>query len=211
MPFRLGSVSSIGECGCSPIVCDIEGIFSINFSSSTRSRVADCGEDNTDLKYLPGAAVGTVSLSAWAFSKNDSDKWLGSRCRGSAQGSQSNIQRFDYGTKKWWIIPTKMHGAQIVGDLTAASLGQVFFTGTAADTQINNGIVLGYQMQIQMGAELSIKAGAFDINLPDLDAYNIEPIGVEECYLNSVSASVDYPNPATITVSYDFMLKQSID
>jgi len=206
VPFKVGAVSSIGSCGCTPIVCDTEGVFSINYSSSTRARVADCGGDGgPDIKYLPGAAVGNVSISAWAFKKGG-DKWLGSKCRGSVQGSQTNIQRFDYITKRWWIIPTRMHGAQITGDITAASLGQVFFRGTAADTQINNGIVLGYQMQVQVGAELGISAGAFRISLPELQSYKISFVGVEEGYINSVNASAEYPNPAVISVSFDFIL-----
>ena len=189
---------------CSETTCIGDGISSVTMNTSSSARPAKCDDGD---KYLPGPTTGSVSVTAWA---RGADLWLGSRCRGQASASQSNIVRYDLITNKWYIIPSEVHNAQIVGEVPLASLGCIFFTGVSLESQLLNGVSITTEMGVEMGAKFTFGGGVAGApnEIPDKKAYNIDVAGVSEAYVNSISISVDYPNnPATVTYTFDFPIE----
>lgn len=203
---------------CSPFNCNgSQGLISVAVSPSSSVRPTDddtCQTEGANIgsssssEYIPGPGIINVQIVAWAFAQGD-DKWLNSRCKGSAQAGQTNIQRYDFTTDKWHLIPSKVHRAQINGVIGNCSLGQVFFTGSTADSQIINNSSITTELGVQIGAEFSYTGYPLAINVPDLKPYRIS-LGtgdLDSGYINSVNVSVDYPTPAVITYNFDFPIE----
>lgn len=118
------------------------------------------------------------------------------------------MQRYDFNTDKWWLIPTKIHKAQITGDLSSSvvSMEKTFFHGTSFDSQVNNGISISTEMETILGANLHYNGPPVPISIPDLESYKIQ-LGdnfIRGAFINSININVDFPTPATITYSFDF-------
>jgi len=166
-------------------------------------------DSDVDTGYIPGPAKLNVTINAYAFSVG-SDKWLGSRCKGTAQASQTNHTRYDSVTDKWYIIPSRNHTASIQGDPgSAVSLGKIFFEGSTANSQILNNTSITTELGIQIGAELSYSGFPLSVTVPNMQAYRLTGIGESGVgFLTGVSLNVDYPqSPATISYSFEFMLE----
>lgn len=140
---------------------------------------------------------------------------MGSRCKGQIQGSQSNYQRYDCRDDTWWIIPSRIHKAQIAGDISVnfATLGSTFFSGMQGQSNLLNGINIGEQVEIEIGAKLHYTGYPFPITVPTLSAYriNLTPNPIVGAYLNSISAEVQFPAPATITYSFEFPVNDGLN
>lgn len=198
---------------CSTFNCSNSvGLISINISPSSSVRPAedaDCSPSEST-QYIPGPSIVNVQINAYAFAPGE-DKWLETRCKGSAQAGQTNIQRYDYKTDKWWFIPSKVHRAQINGTIGKCSLGQVFFEGIIADSQILAGTSITTELGVQIGAEFRYTGHPLAVNIPDLEPYELD-LGVGQVlkagYINSININVDYPSPATVTYNFDFPLDQ---
>lgn len=198
---------------CSTFNCDIPGLISISVNSSSSVRPAEdqhCGTVATEGKYIPGPAIINATFNAYAFDPGSNDKWLGSRCRGSAQASQSNIQRYDAVTDKWWLIPSKIHKAQIVGQIGFCSLGQVFFSGHTLESNSSNGVTIATEMGIDIGADFSYAGPPFGVSIPDLNPWRMSiGTGADSGYISSFQANVDFPQPATVSYTFEFPLSKT--
>lgn len=188
------------------------GLISVSLSPSSSVRPvddADCDPESSS-NYVPGPSLISAQITAYAFAPGE-DKWLESRCKGSASASQTNIQKYDYKTDKWWFIPSKSHRAEIRGQIGKCSLGQVFFEGAVADSQILNGTSITTELGIQIGAEFSYIGHPLPVNIPDLVPWTLD-LGVGQVltagFINSITVNVDFPNPATVTYNFDFPLDQ---
>lgn len=210
---------------CGPSPCPGAGIISMNVTSSSSARALDpdsCtpGSDATT-EYIPGPSVGNLTIQAYAFGSGDSDKWGGTKCKGTAQASQSNIQRYDSRTNTWYIIPSKIHKAQITGGLIEAlssdkgpvsgsiiSMKKVFYKGETYESQITNGISITTQMTTVLGAEFSYSGPPIAVDIPDVKgSYSIASAGIVGARISSISLSVEYPsNPITVSYTFEFPL-----
>ena len=178
---------------------------------NSSARVAE--DDNcksggsTDLDYIPGPGTGTVSLTAYAFDAGG-DKWLGSKCKGQAQASQSNIIKYDGKTDNYYLLPTKVHRAQIAGDLgDSVTLEKIFFKGRNIDSLAPNGATITTELEVWLGAGFSFNGPPMSISIPDLSPYTIDiGEGTQRAFISSVSVNVDFPQPATITYTFEFPL-----
>ena len=198
---------------CSKFSCGEEGLISISMSPNSSVKPIDddgCNQFNNGVtQYVPGPSSVSVSITAYAF-KPGEDKWVGSKCKGQAQASQTNILRYDGITDKWIFLPSKVHRAQITGDVgTSCSIDEVMFTGQVADSQVVNGISITTEMGVAIGSKFYYSGGPISLSIPDISAYNIDLGDSVYGYINSFSLSVDYPNPATVSYSFDCMLDQS--
>lgn len=199
---------------CSTFNCNnSSGLISVNFAMNSSARVAEddnCKSGGTaPLEYIPGPGTGTVSFTAYAFEAGQ-DKWLGSKCKGQAQASQSNIIKYDGKTDRYYLIPTKIHKAQIAGDLgNSVTLDKVFFKGTSADSSNANGATITSELEVWLGAGFHFVGPPMSIDLPDLEPYTIN-IGsnTTEALISSVNVSVDFPQPAVITYTFEFPLEK---
>jgi hypothetical protein len=196
---------------CSEFNCGgSEGLISISVSPTSSVRPLDdkaCSNSTSQDEYIPGPGLLSVSVTAYAFGQGE-DKWLSSRCKGSAQASQTNIQRYDATTDKWWLLPSKVHRAQIQGVIGSCSLKHVFFTGSIAESQIANGASITTEMGLEIGAELTYNGAPMEITIPDLEPYTIS-LGGDQLvgYISSFSVSVDFPNPATCSYTFELPIE----
>lgn len=199
---------------CSPYSCgDLEGIISVNLSmnSSVRPAIYDpaCGGGSgaVEEKYIPGSATGVFSITAYAFKRGE-DPWGDIRCRGQAQASQSNIVKYDLLTKQNWVIPSRVHRAEIAGDVGAfCSLDLVLFEGSRVDSTLVNGVTITSEIGVQIGGQLSYYGNPLNIKIPTLTPFTLLGDKTEHAYINSFSFSVDYPNqPPTVSYSFEFPL-----
>lgn len=198
---------------CSTFNCnDSVGLISLTMSPSSSVRPvedADCSPSNAN-QYIPGPSLVNVQINAYAFAPGE-DKWLDSRCKGSASAGQTNIQRYDYKTDKWWFIPSKAHRAQINGQIGKCFLGQVFFEGVIAESQVLQGTSITTELGTQIGAQFSYTGHPLPVSIPDLTPYTLD-LGTGQVlragFINSVNINVDFPSPATITYNFDFPLDQ---
>lgn len=197
---------------CAALPCgESTGLISMNFSMNSSIRAADdCFNTGlpTDMPYIPGPATGSFTSTYYAFEQGQ-DKWLGSRCKGQAQASQTNVLRYDYCTDKYWLIPTKVHKAQIAGDLgDKVSLKKVFFKGSNIESQATQGMSIATEMETWLGAELAFTGNPLPLTIPTLNPYQIYTGNI--AYASSINISVDYPNnPGVVSYTFDFMLDKS--
>jgi len=207
---------------CSAFNCNNSvGLISVSVSPNSSVRPVDddsCVVGGGSNQYISGPGVVNVQFVSYAFGPGE-DKWLDSRCKGSAQAGQTNIQRYDFTTDKWWFIPTKVHRAQINGVIGPSvngnpakiSLGQTFFMGSAASSQSQNGTSITTEESVEIGAIFNYSGFPVPITVPDLTAWRVD-LGqgqvLNNGFINSVNVSVDYPSPATITYSFDFPIDQ---
>jgi hypothetical protein len=188
---------------CSASTCKGMNIFSINFSSSSSARPATCAAGEAE--YIPGPAIGSIAISAWAT--YGGDIWLGTKCKGTAQASQTNIQRYDYLSDSYILIPSTIHKAQIVGDVGGSCSLTEFYGGTAISTEIINGITIASELGVTMGYNFHYIGGPFGVSVPDAGCYSIEVGTIESALFSSFNLSVDFPTPAVATFSYEFPIK----
>ena len=194
---------------CSDFDCQTTGLISI--STTPNSSVKPIEDDGCQPigggnQYVPGPGSVSVGITAYAFELGQ-DKWLGSRCKGSVQASQTNILKYDAITDKWWFIPSRIHRAQIQGDVGGScTLGNVMFEGTVADAQLMNGVSITTEMGVQIGAVLNYTGAPLPLSLPDLNTYTINLKGNHTGYLSSFSLTVDYPTPAVVNYGFECML-----
>jgi len=181
-------------------------------NSSVRVAEDDtCSTGSDTVDYIPGPATASVTINAYAFEKGQ-DKWLGRTCKGQAQASQSNTVRYDGTTDKHIMIPTKIHRAQIVGDLgDSVSLGKVFFKGVNVEANTPNGVAITTEMETWLGAEFSYIGAPLPIQIPDLKPYsiNIGESSTDLAYIASISVNMDFPQPATVSYTFEFVLPKS--
>lgn len=202
---------------CSPYVCvGSKGLISIDMSINSNVTYLDddeCLVGGLSNQFIPGPAVGSITFNAYAFEPGK-DKWLGSKCKGSAQASQTNILRYGAlepgGEARYFFIPSKNHKAQLTGDIGAdyCSLEKVFYSGKIANSQASNGSSISTEMGTQLGANLSYKGFPLAVTIPNLNSYTISDI-VEPtvtAYISSFNVSVDFPNPATVSYTFDFLI-----
>lgn len=171
------------------------------------------GTSTITVDYIPGPVVINATINAYAFEAGG-DKWLGSRCKGSAQASQSNIQKYDYCDDKYYLIPSRNHTAQIqgvVGD--SVTLGKTFFPLpgqgdiSIANSQLINSISITTEESIEIGAIMSYTGPPMAVTIPDLNPYTLNLGGdVKSGFIKGISINVDFPNPATISYSFEFSL-----
>lgn len=193
---------------CSEYTCGGVGLISINMTSNSSVRYnedEECSLPGEHLDFIPGPATGSVSINAYAFGPGE-DKWLETRCKGQAQANQSNILKYDLCTDKYYFIPSKTHSAQITGTIGKVRLGKVFYTGRVADSTLVNGISISTELGVQMGAELEYEGHPLPIKVPDLEPYTIDFGDPRTGFLNSININVDFPEPATVTYTFDFPL-----
>lgn len=197
---------------CSSFNCGgSEGLISISVTPNSSVRPLDdkpCSNSTIEDEYIPGPGLISVSFTAYAFTAGE-DKWLNSRCKGTAQASQTNIQRYDSNTDKWWLIPSRIHRAQIQGVIGFCSLKQTFFTGSIAESQIANGASLTTEVSVEIGAELTYSGPPLGITIPDLEPYTVNLGEAMVGYISSFSASVDFPNPATCSYTFELPIDGS--
>lgn len=199
-------------------VCDgSEGLISINFSMNSSVRVAedDSCSTNTGIEndFIPGPATASVTVNAYAFEAG-TDKWLGSRCKGQAQASQTNIIKYDGKTDRYYMIPTKIHKAQIIGDVgNSVTLDKIFFTGVNVDMQSNNGVSITSELEVWLGAGFHYNGLPLPVDMPDLSPYtiNLTAQSTSRAYLSSVNVQIDYPQPATTSYTFEFCLEGSTE
>jgi hypothetical protein len=200
---------------CSELPCgENTGLISIAFSTNSSIRPIDelCNEKEPNFPYIPGPATGNITLTYYAFNSTSIDKWLGSRCKGQAQASQTNILKYDYCTNKYWYIPSKIHKAQIAGDISESvvSLKQTFFKGINIESQAGAGLSIATQVETWLGAELTYNGVPFGVTVPDLKPWNINVGDARVGFLNSFTLSVDFPNsPAVCAYTFEFPLESS--
>ncbi len=203
---------------CSTYVChNSRGLISIDISVNSNviylSDDDDCISGGISDEYIPGPILGNVTFNAYAFSQGQ-DKWLGSNCRGNAQATQTNIIKYGTptpgGVAKYYLIPSKNHKAQITGfiDSQYCSLDKKFFSGTIANSQVSNGISISTEMGTDVGSTLRYNGFPMSIVVPNLTAYKISGVVTPDvvAYISSLNISVDFPNPATISYTFDFLL-----
>lgn len=178
-------------------------------NSSARVAEDDNCKDgqSTSTDYIPGPGTGVVTLTAYAFEAGQ-DKWLGSKCKGQAQASQSNIIKYDGKTDQYYLIPTKVHRAQIAGDLgNAVTLEKIFFKGRNIDATTPNGATIATELEVWLGAGFSYSGPPMAISVPDLEPYTIDiGDGTTRAFIASVNVNVDFPQPAVISYSFEFPL-----
>lgn len=159
-------------------------------------------------EFIPGPVTGSLTITAYAFAQG-SDRWLGTRCRGSAQASQTNILKYDSNSCSYILIPSKNHSAQITGDLInkpeIVSLVKSFCESTNMQTLSLNGPGIAQLVNTRIGSELKYKGLPMEISLPDLNAYRL--FDRFTGYLSSFNLDVDFPNnPAIATYTYEFVV-----
>lgn len=196
---------------CSNWSCGGEGIISVSMSTNSSVKPIDSDICNNTIKnkeYIPGP--GSVSITLTAYAGKGDNKWAGSSCKGSAQGSQTNILKYDGISDRWWFIPSRVHRAQIVGDVgNYCDLGKELFLGTVSDSQVVNGISISTEMVVRIGSELKYTGSPLALELPDLNSYTIDLNNDKiEGYLSSFTFNVDYPSPAIVSYTFDCMLSQ---
>lgn len=120
------------------------------------------------------------------------------------------MQRYDAKTDKWWLIPTKVHKAQIAGDLQNVSMGKTFFSGSTIEAQSFNGASIATELGVDLGAEFKYTGSPYAIDIPDLSPWTIDLSSnqITGAFINSVSINVDFPSPATITYTFEFPINQ---
>jgi hypothetical protein len=158
---------------CAPYNCgSIEGVISlnINMNSNVRPVIEDpsCGGGSGDPteKYIPGSSTATFSLSAYAFKRGE-NPWGNLRCKGQAQASQSNIVKYDLITKKFWIIPSRVHRAEIAGDIGEfCKIDQILFEGSRVDSNLVNGVTITSELGVQIGGQFSYMGNPLKIKIP---------------------------------------------
>jgi hypothetical protein len=160
--------------------------------------------------YIPGPGSVNISITAYGFEMGQ-DKWLGSRCKGIVEANQTNILRYDAITDMWWFIPSRIHRASIKGDVGGScTLGQVMFDGTVADAQVQNGVSITTEMEVQIGAYLQYTGAPYALNIPDLEMYTINLQGPHVGHIASFGLTVDYPTPAVVTYGFECLLNSTI-
>jgi hypothetical protein len=195
---------------CSEYTCGGVGLISINMSSNSSVRYnedEDCSLPGEKLDFIPGPATGTVSVVSYAFGPGE-DKWLGSRCKGQASANQNNTIKYDLCTDKYYLIPSKSHTAQITGLIGAVTLGKVFYEGRTVESTLVNGVSITTELGVAMGAELTYEGHPLPVTIPDLEPYTIDFGEPATGFLSSLAVSVDYPNPATVTYTFEFPLNK---
>lgn len=181
-------------CLCNPFSCPDEGLVSVNYTGTSNSRV-DPGTNN----IIPGPATGTVSMAGYAFLRG-ADKWLGVRCPSSAQGSQTNIIKFNACTGKFIIIPTKVHSASRTGDAMEGVAMSEFCSIDAEPAFLQNGVTVSQQTTTVIGHSLSFRG----VVIPDLVAKRV--LQTTPCFVQSLSIRSEFPRPAMFTVTYQFII-----
>lgn len=85
-----------------------------------------------------------------------------------------------------------------------------FFSGSSFDSQIVNGSTISTEMETILGAGFHYNGPPVAISIPDLESYKIElgTTSIRGAFINSVNINVDFPNPATITYSFDFPINE---
>jgi hypothetical protein len=162
--------------------------------------------------FVPGATTGSVSLTAYAFSQGG-DKWLGSKCAGNIQASQSNIIKYGlYGSTfdngKYFIIPTKNHSAQVTGDIGEEYYSlNVKCTTTSYNARLQGGATIPTEMETFIGGEFAYLGQPFGIEMPDLTPYVWFDDDAFTSYISGFNAQVDFPSPATVTYTFQFVLE----
>ena len=196
---------------CSTFNCGVNGLTSVSITPNSSVRAVDDEICNPTLSgiYIPGPGTVSVQINAWAFTTG-TDRWLNSRGKGQAQASQTNIMRYNFKDDKYWFIPTKSHRAQIAGCIGNCSLDQVMFSGSQADMQTANGASLTTELGVIIGAGFHYTGAPQEISIPDLKSWQLDMgSGAQVGYLESFTASVDFPNPATVSYSFSFPIDNS--
>lgn len=188
-------------CICQPLDCEGEGLISVSIQGNSSSRAIP-GMGASISAVIPGAATGTVSIAGYAFQKG-TDKWLGVRCPSTAQASQTNYIKYNACTDKFLIIPSNVNSAVTTGD-EMDGVNMTLFTECSTilgmSASVQNGITIAQRTETRFGHRLSFR----EFNFPDLRAMNV--FGAEPCYLQSLSLSSNFPQPAQFNVSYQFIV-----
>lgn len=204
---------------CVPYICDIPGLISLEVSSRSNLMFINkecsdpfpsidplgCSENNC---YLKGPAVGNINVSAYAFTKNDQDQWLGVRCFGQAQGSQTVIQKYDAFSNQHYLLYSKDNSGLIAGDMppSVARLGIFCETADNYKAQLINGATITLKYGVEMGGNLEYYKSPLPFNMPlgDGDVYGF--LG-RACYMTSFDLNIDFPSPAIVNYSFQYISK----
>lgn len=184
-------------CLCTPFTCEDEGLISVAYNGSSGTRVVP--GTNT---LIPGAATGNVTINGYAFEKGE-DKWLGVRCPSSAQGTQTNYIKYDGCADKFRIIPSRVNSAVLTGDeMNDVTFIQFSDCGVIQSTpsSLQNGVTITQQTTTRFGHNLIFK----NIGFPSLTPKRV--FGANLSYLQSLAISSNFPQPATFTANFQFIV-----
>lgn len=187
-------------CICKPFSCESEGLISVSIQGSSSSRLIP--GTNT---VIGAAATGNINIVGYAFNKGE-DKWLGVRCPSSAQGNQTHQVRYNGCDDNYVIIPSSINTAVLVGDdMDGVTFSQYTNCGTIVGETagLQNGVTVVQETVTRFGHSLSFK----DFELGDTQAKKV--FGAEPAYLQSLTITSSFPQPATFSVSYQFIVECS--
>ena len=195
---------------CADPPCSDEGIISVNWNTRGTAKPigGTCSTGNGgDEEYIPGPVNGSVTIQAYAFGKDDTDLWLGSKCVTQAQASQQNILKYNGKDDSYLIIPTSINSGSISGDPVKG----LTLDSTCANTEsvrmnlLAGSVTVTTLLGTDIGHGLNYTGAPYPMKFPNLNPYKV--LGQEGCYQSGFSLNVDFPNsPAQVTYSWQFVV-----
>lgn len=158
-------------------------------------------------KVLKGPSVGTLQITAYAFTPTTTDKFLGTRCPSSAGVSLPSQKRFDCENKITRIIRTKTGEAFREGDpITGITLLGEFCNFRAVNASAQSGPATRItDTERFLGSDLVWTGPPFQFDTRDPDSLDFTILGLDVKLVN-FSIEVSVPQFATNSYSFEYSI-----
>ncbi len=201
--------------------CRIAGLFEIEFDGIISAQITGSSEfidiiSQCDTapnvfsdvrKRLKGSSVGTLNITAYAFTKGSTNKFLGTSCPSTAGVDLPTQQRFDCENNVTHIIRTKTGQAFREGD----EIDDVALIGEFCSFRTVNASAQGgpanriTDTERFLGSDLVWTGPPFSFDTRDPDSLDFTILGLD-VKLTNFSVSVSTPSIATNSYTFEFSI-----
>lgn len=190
-----------------------DGIISVNLTGSSEflDILSQCDASPnvfSDVrKRLKGPSVGTMNISAYAFTQGAVDKLLGTSCPSQAGVDLPTQQRFDCENNITRIIRTKTGQAFREGDpITGITLTDEFCSFRTVNANASSGpSTRVIDTEKFLGSDIIWTGSPFAFDTTDVDTLDFDILGLS-MKLTSFNISVQAPSAATNSYTFQYSI-----